>query len=222
MEKNILARYIDHTFLKQTATRQQIIKLCEEAVQHRFAAVCVPPSYVELAKDMCENKGIKVATVIGFPMGYSHTEAKATEIELAIGNGADELDVVMNLGDLLNGNIEYLFNEISYLTQLCHERNAIIKVIIESGILTESQIKMACQVCADAEVDFVKTSTGFAQSGATIDAVKLMRKILPKNISIKASGGIKNQEQAIAFIEAGANRIGTSSGVEIMNMKPVG
>ena len=217
MEKNILARYIDHTFLKQTATRQQIIKLCKDALQHRFAAVCVPPSYVELAKDMCDSKGIKVATVIGFPMGYSHTEAKAAEIELAIGNGADELDVVMNLGDLLNGNLEYVFNEISYLTQLCHERNAIIKVIIESGILTEQQIKMACQVCADAEVDFVKTSTGFAESGATVDALKLMRKILPKSISIKASGGIKNYEQAVAFIEAGASRIGTSAALEIID-----
>ncbi len=215
IDKNILARYIDHTLLKQTSTLSQIRQLCDEALKYRFAAVCVPPSYVEVAKDKLETGGIKIATVVGFPFGYSHTEAKATEIELAIGNGADELDVVMNIGDLLNGNTDFLFNEINYCTQLCHERDAIIKVIVESGILTNEQIITACQICTDAGVDFVKTSTGYAEKGATIEAVQLMRKYLPKSIAIKASGGIKTYEQAKAFIDAGVSRIGTSSGVEI-------
>jgi len=215
MDKKIIARYIDHTLLKQNTTAAQIHQLCADALKNRFAAVCVPPNYVELAKDKLETGGIKIATVIGFPLGYSHTEAKATEIELAIGSGADELDMVMNMGDLLNGNSEFIFNELSYCTQICHERDAIIKVIIESGILTNEQIIMACQICADAGVDFVKTSTGFAEQGATIEAVQLMRKHLPQSIAIKASGGIKTYEQAVAFINAGASRIGTSSGVEI-------
>ena len=216
MDNKILARYIDHTLLKQNASHSQILNLCKEAKQYRFAAVCVPPSYVEIAKNECEDKGVKVATVIGFPMGYSHSEAKGIETELAIGNGADELDVVMNIGDLINGNVEYVFNELNYLTQLCHERETIIKVIIESGILTNEQIILACKICTDAEVDFVKTSTGFAEKNATIEAVQLMRKNLPKHISIKASGGIKTIEQAEQFINAGAARIGTSSAVSMM------
>jgi deoxyribose-phosphate aldolase len=216
MEKNIFARYIDHTLLKQTATRTEINQLCEEALQNRFAAICVPPCYVEFAKTKVEDSGIKVATVIGFPFGYSHTEAKATEIELAIGNGAEELDVVMNISDLLNGNEEYILNELNYLTQLCHERDTIIKVIIESGVLTPEQIITACNCCAEVGVDFVKTSTGYADKGATIEAVQLMRKHLPKSIGIKASGGIKTTEQALAFIQAGANRIGTSNGVALI------
>lgn len=216
MNPTLIARYIDHTLLQPTATISQIKKLCEEAKQFKFAAVCVPPSYVELAVDAVEKSSVKVATVVGFPFGYQHSEAKATETELAIGNGAEEIDMVMNLGDLLNNNFDYLTNEISYIVSICHERNALLKVIVESGILTNDQLIAACNICAEAGVDFVKTSTGFAEKGATIEAVKLMRKHLPVSISIKASGGIKTHQQAIDFIEAGASRIGTSSGVAMV------
>ena len=212
MTSSLLARYIDHTLLKPTATIEQIKKLCEEANQHRFAAVCIPPSYVELAKTETEKSGIKVCTVIGFPFGYNHTE-----VEMAISSGADEVDIVMNIGDLINGNTNFVLNELCFLNEICFDSNTIVKVIIESGILTDEQIITACKLCADAGVNFIKTSTGYAEKHATIEAVKLMRKSLPKNIFIKASGGIKTYEQAIAFIEAGANRIGTSSGVEILS-----
>jgi deoxyribose-phosphate aldolase len=217
MTSSLLARYIDHTLLKTTASIEQIKKLCQEANQHRFAAVCIPPSYVELAKTETEKSGIKVCTVIGFPLGYNHTEAKATEVEMAISSGAEEVDIVMNIGDLINGNTNFVLNELCFLNEICFDSNTIVKVIIESGILTDEQIITACKLCADAGVNFVKTSTGYAEKHATIEAVKLMRKSLPKNIFIKASGGIKTYEQAIAFIEAGANRIGTSSGVEILS-----
>ncbi|MEY2829524.1 MAG: hypothetical protein RIQ33_1382 [Bacteroidota bacterium] len=217
MTSSLLARYIDHTLLKPSATIGQIKKLCDEANQHRFASVCIPPSYVELAKTETEKSGIKVCTVIGFPFGYNHTEAKATEVEMAIGSGADELDIVMNIGDLINGNTNFVLNELCFLNEICFDRGSIVKVIIESGILSDEQIVLACKLCADAGVNFVKTSTGYAEKHATIEAVQLMRKSLPKNIHIKASGGIKTYEQALAFIEAGANRIGTSSGIEILN-----
>jgi deoxyribose-phosphate aldolase len=216
MNPQLIARYIDHTLLKPTATMLQIKQLCAEAAMNRFVAVCVPPSYVELAKNEVEKSGIKVATVVGFPFGYNHSESKAIETELAIGNGADEIDMVMNIGDVLNDNIEYLYNEISYITGICHERGAMIKLIIESGILTKQQIITACGVCADAGVDFVKTSTGYAEHGASIASIELMRQHLPASVQIKASGGIKTYEQALAFIKAGATRIGTSSGIEII------
>jgi len=211
-----IASYIDHTVLKQTTTAEDITKLCDEAVENFFYAVCVPPIYVEQALELLEDTDVRIATVIGFPMGYHSFDAKLVEADLAIEEGVDEIDVVMNISDLLNGELEFIESELIAIREICHAANVLIKVIIESGILSDEQIKTACQICAKAKVDFVKTSTGFAGVGATLEAVKLMRSVLPASIQIKASGGIKDYAMAMQFIEAGATRIGTSNGVDMV------
>lgn len=216
MEKILLNKYIDHTFLKQTTTITDVKKVCDEAIENKFAAVCVPPIYVEQAAQLLAESDVSVCTVIGFPMGYHSFDSKLAELDLAIEEGADELDVVMNIADLISGEFQLIQDEIKALAETCHENNCIIKVIIESGVLTDEQITKACEICAAVKVDFVKTSTGFAEKGATVEAVKLMRKILPPTIQIKASGGIKDFETAKLYIDAGATRIGTSNGVAIL------
>jgi deoxyribose-phosphate aldolase len=209
-------QFIDHTLLKQTTTEKQVEALCYEAITHQFAAVCVPPVYVDLCRQVLDKSPVKICTVIGFPMGYHSFDAKLTELDLAIEEGADELDVVLNIADVMSNQWEMIEDEIKALSQACHEHGSIIKVIIESGILTDEQIVKACKVCANAKVDFVKTSTGFAEMGATVEAVKLMKANLPSSIQIKASGGIKNLATALQMLEAGATRIGTSNGVAII------
>ena len=213
-----LSSYIDHTLLVPTARETDIRKLCEEAWIHQFKAVCVAPTYVAYTKEMLEFCPIKIeiATVIGFPLGYSTTKTKLVEARDALDNGATELDVVINMSQFKSMAYLSVREEIRQLTTLVHGNNALIKVIIETAYLDSFELYTACEICAEAGVDYVKTSTGFAPNGAETETVRKMRSILPAEIKIKASGGIKSYEQAIAFIEAGAERIGTSAGVSIV------
>lgn len=210
-------KYIDHTLLKPTALIEEIKKLCAEAKQYNFAAVCVPPPMIKIAKEELENLAIKIATVIGFPFGYSAIEAKIAESILAIIDGADELDVVINLIVLKNNDWEYLANEINHLMPVIKQKNKIVKLIIESGVLTDEEIIRCCDLYGAAGVDFLKTSTGYAAIGATVHAVKLMRLHLPEQVQIKASGGIKTYAFAKELIDAGATRIGCSASVQIVS-----
>jgi len=212
-----IAEYIDHTVLKPTTTLQDVEKLCEEALSYQFAAVCVPPLFVKKAKEILSASSTKVATVIGFPFGYSAIEAKVAEVVLAIIDGADELDVVINISAIKNNDWQFLANEINAIIPIIKNKNKIIKVIIETGILTDDEIIKCCDLYGAAGVDFMKTSTGYAEKGASIEAVKLMRKHLADNVLIKASGGIKNFIFAKQLIQAGANRLGCSSSIAIIN-----
>ena len=210
-------QYIDHTLLKPTALIADIKRICNEAIQYKFAAVCVPPPMIRTAKQELKNSGIKTATVIGFPFGYSAVEAKIAETVLSIVDGADELDMVINLIALKNNDWEYLANEINHVMPVVKQKNKVIKIIIESGVLTKEEIVRCCDIYGAAGVDFVKTSTGYAEKGATADAVKLMRAHLPKVVQIKASGGIKTYAFAKELIDAGATRLGCSSSVQIVS-----
>jgi len=211
-----IASYIDHTVLKPTTTNDDIKKVCEEAIQFRFAAVCVPPPMVRKAKTLLQDSGVKTATVIGFPFGYSIARAKLAEAQQAIQDGADELDVVINLVALKNNAWSYLEQEMEDIVELCHKNERLVKVIIESGVLTDEEIIKCCNIYANLKVDYVKTSTGYAEKGATIEAVKLMRANLPSEIKIKASGGIRNYEFAKQLVDAGADRLGCSASVAIV------
>jgi len=211
-----IAPYIDHTVLKPTTTVAEVEKLCTEAKQYGFAAVCVPPLFVKKAKQLTKGSTVKVATVIGFPFGYSAIEAKVAETILAILDGADELDMVINISAVKNNDWQFLANEINTVLPIVKGKGKIIKLIIESGILTEQEIITCCEIYGAAGADFMKTSTGYAEKGATVEAVQLMRKHLPTSIKIKASGGIKNYNFAKQLIDAGANRLGCSSSVQIV------
>lgn len=211
-----IAPYIDHTLLKPTATLAQIETLCKEALHYGFAAVCVPPLYVKKAKEFVANSEVKVATVIGFPFGYSAIEAKVAEIVLAIVDGADELDMVVNISAIKNADWSFLANEINTVMPIVKNKNKIIKVIIESGILTDDEIIKCCDLYGAAGVDYVKTSTGYAEKGASIRDVQLIRSHLADAIKIKASGGIKSYSFAKELINAGANRLGCSSSIQIV------
>nr|WP_297068273.1 deoxyribose-phosphate aldolase [Thermococcus sp.] len=219
MTANIdVARYIDHTNLKPYAMREDIIRLCDEAVQYGFYAVCVNPYRVKLAKDYLRERGagVKVASVIGFPLGATPTEVKVFEARKALEDGADELDMVINIGALKDGDYEYVKREIAEVVKVAHERNAKVKVIIETCYLTEEEKVKVCELAKEAGADFVKTSTGFGSGGATVEDVRLMRKTVGPGMGVKAAGGIRTYEQAVAMIEAGATRIGASRGVEIV------
>lgn len=211
-----LAPYIEHTLLKADCTAQEIIKLCEEADLHEFAGVCVPPYFVQLAKKTIKNPHTKIVTVIGFPFGYGAVSSKVEETKKAINSGAHEVDMVLNISAYKSGDLSNVQNDVQSVVTACHLQNRKVKVIIETAYLQAEDIKVICKICADCEVDFVKTSTGFAPEGATVEKVKLMRKYLPQKIQIKASGGIKTAAFAKELIEAGANRIGTSSGIKMM------
>jgi deoxyribose-phosphate aldolase len=212
-----IASYIDHTVLKPTTLLADIERVCNEAKEYEFVAVCVPPLFVKKAKEVLSGTKVKIATVIGFPFGYSAVEAKVAEIVLAIVDGADELDVVINISAIKNDDWQFLANEIGNIMPIIKNKNKVIKVIIESGILTNDEIIKCCTIYAAAGVDFMKTSTGYAEKGASVEAVKLMREHLPASIQIKASGGIKSYNFARQLIEAGATRIGSSSSVQIVN-----
>jgi deoxyribose-phosphate aldolase len=211
-----LNSYIDHTVLKPTTLLSDVEKLCQEAVEHQFAAVCVPPLFVKKAKELTTGSSVKVATVIGFPFGYSAVEAKIAEILLAIVDGADELDMVINIAALKNNDWQYLANEITHVMSIITAKNKVLKVIIESGILNDEEIIKCCDIYGVAGIHFMKTSTGYAEKGATVAAVALMRKHLADAIQIKASGGIKTKEFAVQLIEAGATRIGASASLELV------
>lgn len=218
MNAREIARYIDHTHLKPYATKEDIIKLCDEAIQYGFYAVCVNPYRVKLAKDYLSGKGadVKVASVIGFPLGATPTEVKVFEAKKALDDGADELDMVINIGALKDGDYEYVKRDIEEVVKVAHEKGAKVKVIIETCYLTDEEKVKACELAKEAGADFVKTSTGFGSGGATVEDVRLMRKVVGPEMGVKASGGIRTYDQAVAMIEAGANRIGTSSGVKIV------
>ncbi|MEO6233191.1 MAG: deoxyribose-phosphate aldolase [Ferruginibacter sp.] len=211
-----LAAYIDHTILKPTTIVADIEKLCNEAVTYHFAAVCVPPLFLKKAKQLVRDSDVKVATVIGFPFGYSAIEAKVAEIVLAIIDGADELDVVINISAIKNNDWQFLASELNAILPIIRNKQKVIKIIIESGILTEDEIIKCCDLYGIAGVDFMKTSTGYAEKGATVEAVQLMRKHLSNNIKIKASGGIKSYAFAKQLIDAGADRLGCSSSIQIL------
>ena len=213
-----LSSYIDHTLLKPTASETDVRKLCEEAWIHQFKAVCVAPSFVTYTKEMLEFCPVKIeiATVIGFPLGYSTTASKLFETRTALADGASELDVVMNISQFKSMAYLSVREELRQLADLVHEHDAILKVIIETAYLDSFELYTACEICSEAQADFVKTSTGFAPLGADPDTVRQMRSILPSHIKIKASGGIQTYQQASSMIKAGADRIGTSSGVSIV------
>jgi len=210
-------QYIDHTLLKPTALIKDIKTLCSEALQYNFAAVCVPPPMLKIAKAQLQNSAVKLATVIGFPFGYSAVEAKIAEVILAMIDGADELDIVINLIALKNSDWQYLANEINHILPVAKQQNKIVKLIIETGVLTDEEIIRCCEFYGAADIDFLKTSTGYAEKGATIHAVELMRSHLPKHIQIKASGGIKTFQFAKQLIDAGATRLGCSNSIRIVS-----
>ena len=210
-------QYIDHTLLKPDANSRQIEVLCQEAKEFEFAAVCVNAYFVPLASQELSGSDVKVCTVVGFPLGASPTETKLQEADWAIKHGAHEIDMVINIGALKDQNFDYVQEDIKALAATCHGKGAILKVIIETCLLTDDEKIKACELSEKAGADFVKTSTGFAGGGATFEDVALMRKTVSEKVRIKASGGVKTYEDALKMIELGANRIGTSSGVKLVN-----
>lgn len=212
--KNI-ERYIEQTILKAQTVDSDIENLVKEAIQYGFVGICVPPFWVKKAKREIGDANIQLVTVVGFPLGYNLTETKISETEQLINLGADEIDVVWSLTAFKAG-MNWPKIELSRIADICHQNERIIKVIIETAYLSEEEIVQACGICAEAGADYVKTSTGFAPEGAKEKHIRLMRANLPSSIGIKASGGIKTYEQALGLIQAGADRIGTSSGVQIV------
>jgi len=211
-----IASYVDHTLLRPDADERMIRQLCAEALDYQFAAVCVPPCYVKIATSILGESAVKIATVIGFPFGYQTAEVKFFEAHKALSTGASEIDVVWNLAAFKTGKLADVENEIGELATLCHLRGGLLKVIIETALLSEEEIVEACSICAQAEADFVKTSTGFAPRGASIKDILLIRQSLPERVRIKASGGIRDITFANELIKAGATRLGTSAGVQLI------
>lgn len=207
---------IDQTLLRSDAQESDIIKLIDEGVKYNFASVCLNPMWVALASSKLADSEVKVCTVVGFPLGANMTGTKAFETEQAIINGADEIDMVMNIGKFKDGDYDYVLNDINMICDIAHRNNKILKVIIESSLLTDDQVVNACKLIMDTGADFVKTSTGFSMGGATVEVIELIKETVGNDLKIKASGGIKSAEDAINLIEAGADRLGTSSGVEIV------
>lgn len=207
-------KLIDHTLLKPTATSEDIKLLCKEAIDFDFMSVCVNPCYVSLAKECLKGSDVKVCTVIGFPLGANETEIKIKEAELAILYGAQEIDMVINVGALKECKDDYVYTEIKKLKEVAGK--LILKVIIETCLLSDEEKVKACLLAKKAGADFVKTSTGFSTGGATVHDVKLMRETVGKEMGVKASGGVKTHEDLLAMIEAGATRIGTSNGTKII------
>jgi deoxyribose-phosphate aldolase len=210
-----LNQYIDHTLLKPEATSAQIEKLCQEAKEHEFFSVCINSYYVKRAVAMLGNTSVKVCTVVGFPLGASTMETKRFEAMKACAEGAREIDMVMNNSAVKSGEWQYVLDDMSSLAQVCHQQGAILKVILETCLLTQEEKIKACELAVKAKVDFVKTSTGFSTSGATVEDIKLMRSLVG-SMGVKASGGIRDTETARKMIEAGATRLGTSASVEIV------
>lgn len=206
--------YIEHTLLKPSTTEREIIDLCNDAKKYKFYGVCVNSCYISLAKQLLSETGVKIVSVIGFPLGAMATEAKIFEAKNAIYDGADEIDMVINIGMLRSQNHVAVFKDLSGVKRAIG--NVSLKVILEISELSKNEIVKACEICMDAKVDFIKTSTGFSKSGATLTAVKIIKKIVKDHAKIKASGGIKDLDTAMKYIEAGADRIGTSSGVAMM------
>lgn len=214
MKREDIMSYIDHTLLKAVSTWSQIQKLCNEAIENGTASVCVPPSYVKRISETYGEK-INICTVVGFPLGYNSKEIKVAEVKKAIEDGANEVDMVINLGDVKNGDFEKITMEIAALKEAANDK--ILKVIVETCYLTKQEKIAVCECVTKAKADYIKTSTGFGTGGATIEDVKLFKKHIGPNVKIKAAGGVRSKEDLEMFISAGCDRIGTSSAIAIMN-----
>ena len=213
-----MEKYIEHTLLKQDATEQDLINLFEEAKKYNFLGVCINPCYVKLAKECLKNSDVKIVTVVGFPLGANKTDVKVYETKCAIEDGADEIDMVINVTRLKDKKYDFIVNEIKKIKEAAGSH--ILKVILETDLLTKEEIKKACELCIEAKADIVKTSTGFVKNGvgAKEEDVKLLYDtVSPYGLMVKASGGIRDRETAEKLIKAGASRLGTSSGVKIIN-----
>jgi len=211
-----VAHMIDHTLLKPDATQDEVAQLCYEARKHKFASVCVNPSYVKLCSELLEGSGVEVCVVVGFPLGATPTDGKVFETQQAIREGASEVDMVINVGALKSRDYESIERDIASIANACHADNAILKVIIEAALLTDEEKVVACQLSKVAGADFVKTSTGFGPGGATIEDVALMRRVVGPTMGVKAAGGIRTFEDAQKMIAAGASRLGASASVRII------
>jgi len=211
-----LAARLDHTLLRPDCTEAQLLQLCAEAAAHGFASVCVPPCYVALAAGQLAGTGVAVGTVVGFPLGYSAAAVKFKEAEVALYDGATELDLVLNVSALKSGKADAVQAEILDLADLCHVHQALLKVIIETALLSEAEIELAAALCVAGEADFVKTSTGFASRGASVADIELLRRVLPATVRIKAAGGIRTRAAALALVAAGADRLGSSNSVALL------
>ena len=209
-----LNKYIDHTILKATASSSDIKKLCAEAIEHEFYSVCVNGCYVADAKHLLQGTDVKVAAVVGFPLGAMTTAAKVFEAREAVENGASEIDMVINVAKLKDGEFDYVENEIRLIKEAIGDN--VLKVIIETCYLTDEEKVKACELSLVAKADFVKTSTGFGTGGATYEDVKLMKSVVGDNAKVKASGGVRDKETAQKYVDLGAERLGTSSGIEIV------
>jgi len=215
INKKNVAGIIDHTLLKQDATLSQITRICNEAMEYSFASVCVNPGYVKYCADILKHSPVNVCTVIGFPLGAATTASKAFETKDAVSNGADEIDMVINVGMLKSGKWDYVKEDIQAVVDAAQGK--LVKVIIETCLLTDDEKTKVCKIAKEVGADFVKTSTGFSTGGATPHDVKLMREAVGPDMGVKASGGIHSAEEAIACIEAGATRLGVSAGIAVVN-----
>lgn len=215
-DRRSVASLIDHTILKPEATRQDVERLCREAIQHEFASVCVNPVFAALVSGLLQDSRVKTCAVIGFPLGANLTATKVEEARAAIGNGARELDMVLHVGALKSGDDGVAAQDIKAVVDVCHAARAVCKVILETALLTDAEKERACILARDAGADFVKTSTGFGSGGATVSDVGLMRRVVGPSVGVKASGGVRSFDDVLKMVEAGANRIGTSSGVKIL------
>lgn len=217
MTRETMAKMIDHTLIKQNASEDQIKKLCAEAKEYGFWSVCINPCYVALCAEELKDSDVKVCTVVGFPLGASTTETTVFQSVEAIKNGASEIDMVINVGAIKSGNWDYVYNDIKAVADAVKANGGLLKVIIETCLLSDDEKIKACEISKKAGADFVKTSTGFSTGGATVDDIKLMRNTVGPDMGVKASGGIHNAKEALAMAEAGASRIGASAGIEILN-----
>lgn len=212
-----LNKYIEHTLLKQDGTKEELVKLFDEAIEHKFLGVCVNPCHVKFAKEYLKDTDIKIVSVVGFPLGASKSEVTAYEAKEAIKDGADEIDMVINVGRLKDKDFAAVQKDIETVKAACSDK--VLKVILETDLLTKEEIENACKICVSAKADFVKTSTGFVKNGvgAKVEDVELMHKIVsPHGLRVKASGGVRDRQKALEVIKAGASRIGTSSSVMIV------
>lgn len=208
-------KYIDHTLLKADAKEAEIAKLCDEAKEYDFKAVCINPSWIEFSKKQLENSDVLVCTVIGFPLGANTTEVKVFEAKDALSKGADEIDMVINIGKLKDGDHDYVLNEIKEIKKAVKDNT--LKVIIETALLSDEEISAVSKLCVKANADFVKTSTGFSTSGASVRVVRIIKAAVGDDALIKAAGGVRSNDDLKKMVEAGANRIGTSSGTKLMS-----
>ena len=215
------AKMIDHTLLKPEATKEQVKNLCEEAVQYGFHSVCVNSSFVYYCAELLKDSDVKVCTVIGFPLGAMSTAGKAAEAQAAVADGAEELDMVIHVGMIKSGDWDYVKQDIASVVEAAGDK-AVVKVILETCLLTDEEKRKACMICKEAGASFVKTSTGFSNGGATVKDVALMREAVGSDMGVKAPGGIRSLQDARAMVEAGADRIGASSGIAIIREQKEG